>query len=206
MTNRRTPTDVLLILFGSMLIAVVGCSESDPTITKDEGTKDVTVEQPTADGTAGIRGLLVDQGTKKTLGNTRVKLVDSQGMVRDALTSQAGVFEFGGLPSGEKFTVVVELDEYEKHETVVNPIGAGETERITVNLVSILMMEDLPPGDGLSVGSKAPNFNLKDGDGKAHSLANYAGKTTCGIAIGSGRVVTVLYAAIRRIAKELSGN
>lgn len=181
MTNRRTPTDLLLILFSSILIAVVGCSESEPTITTDEvaideGTKDVTDEQTSAETTARIRGLLVDQGTKKTLGNTRVQLVDSQGMVREALTTQAGVFEFGGLPSGEKFTVVVELDDYEKHETVVNAIGAGETERITVNLVSILMMEDLPPGDGLSVGSKAPNFNLKDGDGKAHSLANYAGK------------------------------
>ncbi len=181
MTNRRTPTDLLLILFSSMLIAVVGCSESEPTITTDEvtideGTKDLTDEQPSVETTARIRGLLVDQGTKKTLGNTRVQLVDSQGMVREALTTQAGVFEFEGLPSGEKFTVVVELDDYEKHETVVNAIGAGETERITVNLVSILMMEDLPPGDGLSVGSKAPNFVLRDGDGKAHSLANYAGK------------------------------
>lgn len=176
MTNRRTPTDLLLILFGSVLIAVLGCGESEPPITIDEGTTDVIDEQPSVDNTAGIRGLLVDQATKKTLGNTRVQLVDSQGNVREALTTQAGVFDFEDLPSGEKFTVVVELDDYEKNETVVNPIGAGETERITVNLVAILMMEELPPGDGLSVGSKAPNFFLRDGDGKAHSLANYAGK------------------------------
>lgn len=160
MTSRRTPTALLLTLFSSMLIAALGCGESELL----------------ADGTAGIRGLLVDQGTKKTLGNTRVQLVDSQGKIRETLTTQAGVFEFKNLPSDQRFTVVVKLDEYKKHEAVVNPIGAGETEKITVNLVAILNMEDLPPGDGLSVGSKAPDFNLKDGDGKAHSLANYAGK------------------------------
>lgn len=181
MTSRRTPTALLLTLFSSMLIVALGCSESEPPTTKDdvtidEGTKDVIDEQPSVDGTAGIRGLLVDQGTKKTLGNTRVQLVDSQGKIRETLTTQAGVFEFKNLPSDQRFTVVVKLDEYEKHEAVVNPIGAGETEKITVNLVAILRMEDLPPGDGLSVGSKAPDFNLKDGDGKAHSLANYAGK------------------------------
>ena len=94
------------------------------------------------------------------------------------MTTQAGVFEFENLPAGKNFTIVVELDEYEKHEVVVNPILAGETETITVNLVPILKMDELPPGDGLSVGIKAPNFNLRDGNGKAHSLADYAGPTT----------------------------
>ena len=70
--------------------------------------------------------------------------------------------------------MVVELDEYEKHESIVNLIQAEETVKITVNLVPILKIDELPPGDGLSVGAKAPNFNLRDGNGKRYSLANYA--------------------------------
>lgn len=173
MTNLRNPKALLLILFSSTLTAVLGCGESEPSLTTDEVTID---ELPSADGGANIRGLLVDQGTKKTLSGTRVQLLDSQGRSRETMTTQAGVFEFKNLPSGERFTVVVDVDDYEKHEAAVSPIGAGETETITVNLVAILKLEELPPGDGLSVGAKAPDFNLKDGDGKAHSLANYAGK------------------------------
>ena len=72
--------------------------------------------------------------------------------------------------------MVVELREYEKFESNVNLIGAEEIVKITVNLVPIPKMDELPPGDGLSVGAKAPNFSLSDGNGKRHSLADYAGK------------------------------
>ena len=176
MMNQRIHTTLLLTLFSSILIAVLGCGESKTPGTIDEGTVDVIDEEPSSVATAGIRGLLVDQGTKQTLKNTRVQLVDSQGEIREVLTTRTGVFEFENLPAGEKFTVVVELDEYEKHEAVVNPIPAGETETITVNLVPILKMDELPPGDGLSVGSTAPDFNLADGNGKRHSLADYTGE------------------------------
>ncbi len=176
MTNQKIHSTLLLTLLSSILIAVLGCGESKTPSTIDEGTVDVIDEEPSTVATAGIRGLLVDQGTKQTLKNTRVQLVDSQGEIREVLTTRAGVFEFENLPAGEKFTVVVELDEYEKHEAVVNPILAGETETITVNLVPILKMDELPPGDGLSVGSTAPDFNLADGNGKRHSLADYAGE------------------------------
>ena len=169
MMNLRIHTTLGLALLSSMLIAVLGCGEDET-----PGTVDMTGEEPPTVATAGIRGLLVDQATKQTLGNASVHLVDSQGAIREALTTQAGVFEFENLPTGEKFTVVVELDEYEKHESIVNLIQAEETVKITVNLVPILKIDELPPGDGLSVGAKAPNFNLRDGNGKRYSLANYA--------------------------------
>ena len=174
MMNLRIHTTLGLALLSSILIAVLGCGESETLGTIDEGTVDVIGEEPPTVATAGIRGLLVDQGTKQTLGNTSVHLVDSQGEIRETLTTQAGVFEFENLPTGEKFTVVVELDEYEKHESIVNLIEAEEIVKITVNLVPILKIDELPPGDGLSVGAKAPNFNLRDGNGKRYSLANYA--------------------------------
>jgi hypothetical protein len=176
MMNQRIHTTLLLTLFSSILIAVLGCGESKTPGTIDEGTVDVIDEEPSSVATAGIRGLLVDQATKQTLRNTRVQLVENQGEIREDLTTPAGVFEFANLPAGEKFTIVVELDEYEKYEVVIDPILAGETETITVNLVPILKMDELPPGDGLSVGSTAPDFNLADGNGKRHSLADYAGE------------------------------
>ena len=176
MMNQRIHTTLLLTLFSSILIAVLGCGESKTPGTIDEGTVDVIDEEPSSVATAGIRGLLVDQATKQTLRNTRVQLVENQGEIREVLTTPAGVFEFANLPAGEKFTIVVELDEYEKYEVVIDPILAGETETITVNLVPILKMDELPPGDGLSVGSTAPDFNLADGNGKLHSLADYTGE------------------------------
>ena len=171
----------VLILLCSMLIIAYGCGESESPITTDKdtidrGTTDVIDEQPSLVGTARVRGLLVDQATKQTLRNTRVKLVDSKGETRAVLTTRAGVFEFEGLPAGEKFTVIVELDGYEKHESIVTPIETDETATITVNLVPVVKEDQLPPGDGLSLGAKAPDFELKDGDGKAHSLADYAGE------------------------------
>lgn len=181
MMHQRNYQTLVLILLCSMLIIVTGCGETESPITTDEDTmdevtSDVIDEQPSSVTTARIRGLLVDQGTKQTLRSTRVKLVDSQGETQEVLTSQAGVFEFENLPAGQKFTLVVELDGYEKHESIVTPVEADETTTITVNLAPIVKEDKLPPGDGLSVGATAPDFNLKDGDGKAHSLANYAGK------------------------------
>lgn len=181
MMHQRNYQTFILILLCSMLIIASGCGETESPImteegTKGEGTTDVIIEQPSPVTTARIRGLLVDQGTKQTLRSTRVKLVDSQGETQEVLTSQAGVFEFENLSAGQKFTLVVELDGYEKHESIVTPVEAEETTTITVNLAPIVKEDQLPPGDGLSVGATAPDFNLKDGDGKAHSLANYAGK------------------------------
>ena len=161
MMNRRTDKTLIVILLSAMLIAASGCGGD---------------ETPPAVGTAHIRGLLVDDATKRTLGNVRVRFVDSQGRIREALTSEAGVFEFENLPINEKLTLVVEVGEYKRYQSDVNLSRAEETVKITVNLVPISKIGELPPGDGLSVGTKAPDFNLGDGNNKRHSLADYAGK------------------------------
>lgn len=177
MTNQRIRSTCVALLSTSLLLVALGCGEEETPGPIDPVTPvDMTGEKPPTDSSAGIRGLLVDQGTKQTLRDTRVKLVDSQGEVRETSTSRAGVFEFGNLAAGEKVTVLIELDGYEKHESIVTPIAGGETTTITVNLVPIIKEDALPPGDGLHVGTKAPNFNLVDGNGKRHSLADYAGK------------------------------
>ena len=48
-----------------------------------------------------------------------------------------------------------------------------------------------------SVGSTAPDFNLADGNGKRHSLADYAGEQRVVLLLDRGGVVTVLHSAIR---------
>ena len=37
------------------------------------------------------------------------------------------------------------------------------------------MAEKLDPGQGLSIGSQAPEFELSDGNGKLHTLGDYIG-------------------------------
>ncbi len=171
MTNQRTDNTLIIILLSVMFIVAFGCGGDET-----PSTTDSTGKEPSTGATAGIRGLLVDQGTKQTLGNARVQLVNSKGEIQETLTTQAGVFQFENLPAGEKFSVVVELDDYEKYQSDVNLDQTEETVKITVNLVPILKIDELPPGDGLSVGAAAPNFNLVDGNGKRHSLADYTGK------------------------------
>jgi hypothetical protein len=177
MTNQRIRSTFIALLSASVLLVALGCGEEEtPGPVDPVAPVDVIDEKPSTESTASIRGLLVDEGTKQTLRDTRVKLVDSKGEVRETSTTRAGVFEFENLAAGEKVTVVVELDGYEKHESVVTPIAGEATTTITVNLVPIIKEDALPPGDGLRVGTKAPNFNLVDGNGKRHSLADYAGK------------------------------
>lgn len=177
MKNLRIHSTVIALLSISLLMAALGCSEEGtPGPVDPVAPVDMIDETPRTVSTAGIRGLLVDQATKQTLRDTRVKLVNSEGEVRETSTTRAGVFEFENLAAGEKVTVLVELDGYGKHESVFIPIEGEEITKITVNLVPIIMDDALPPGDGLSVGAKAPGFNLVDGNGMRHSLANYAGK------------------------------
>lgn len=124
---------------------------------------------------AHIRGFLSDQATKKALKDVRVQLIDDLGNVHEVLTSATGGFEFENVPAHRQFTLIVAHDTYERQEIKVDPIAADETAKLTIELVPV-EREQLPVGDGLTIGTKAPDFSLPDGDGKVHSLADYAGK------------------------------
>ena len=123
-----------------------------------------------------IRGLLSDKATKKAVQNARVQLIDDLGDVREALTKATGVFEFENVPPNHQFTLVIDHDGYENQEIAVAPIPTGETAKIVSELIPIQQAEEPLPGEGLTVGTKAPDFNLPDGDGKIHALADYAEK------------------------------
>ena len=123
----------------------------------------------------GIRGLVLDQITKTPLIDVRVQLTDEVGVVLETPTTTSGVFEFKGVAANQKLTISIDSDKYEKREFTVDPILAGETVKLEVELIP-LNPEQLPEGDGLAVGLKAPDFNLSDTDGKIKALADYAGK------------------------------
>ena len=55
----------------------------------------------------------------------------------------------------------------------VHPIPAAETLELQVQLTRLAEPEKLNPGQGLSLGSQAPAFELPDGDGTLHALADY---------------------------------
>ena len=123
----------------------------------------------------GIRGLVLDQITKTPLIDVRVQLTDEVGNVLETPTTTSGVFEFIGVTANQKLSISIEADKYEKQEFTVDPILVGETIKLEVELIP-LNPEQLPKGDGLAVGLKAPDFNLPDSDGEMIALANYAGK------------------------------
>ena len=123
----------------------------------------------------GIRGLVLDQITKTPLIDVRVQLTDEVGNVLETPTTTSGVFEFKGVAANQKLTITIDSDEYEKQEFTVDPIPVGETVKLQVELIP-LNPDQLPDGDGLIVGVKAPGFNLSDSDGEMITLADYAGK------------------------------
>ncbi len=123
----------------------------------------------------GIRGLLLDQITKTPLIDVRVQLTDEVGNVLEILTTTSGVFEFKGIAANQKLTISIDSDRYEKQEFIVDPIPGGETVKLQVELTP-LNPDQLPEGEGLIVGAKAPDFKLSDSDGEMIALADYTGK------------------------------
>ena len=122
-----------------------------------------------------VRGLVLNQITETPLIDVRVQLTDEAGVVSETVTTTSGVFEFKGVSANQRLTVTIDSEEYKKQEFTVDPIPAGETVKLEVELIP-LKPEQLPEGDGLTVGLKAPDFNLPDSDGKIKALADYAGK------------------------------
>ena len=194
----------LLIALAAIFILYIGCGSDEEPIVEPDTTKepeiivesDTTVEtdvpiveadpgipvEPPEDQAeeveevlATIRGLVLDQVTKDPLIGVSVKLTDEAGVILETPTANSGVFEFEGVAADQKLTVSIDIDEYEKREFIVDPIPVGETVKLEVELIP-LNPDQLPEGDGLIVGAKAPAFNLPDSDGEMIALADYAGK------------------------------
>ena len=185
----------LLTVLAAILALCLGCgSDEEPTVEPDtavgpdtsteEPDPVIPVESPREEPKEGaqeveavsatVRGLVLDQVTKNPLIGVSVQLTDEAGVVLETPTANSGVFEFEGVTADQKLKVIIDSDEYEKQEFTVDPIPVGETVKLEVELIP-LNPEQLPEGDGLVVGAKAPAFNLPDSDGDMIALADYAG-------------------------------
>ena len=105
-----------------------------------------------------LRGLILDQQTNAPLNGIRIQLIDEAGSIREALTKQTGGFEFENVPANQGFTLIIDIERYEKQEITIDPISAGEVAKLEVELAPI-NIEALPIGDGLHVGVAAPVLN-----------------------------------------------
>ena len=131
-----------------------------------------------------LRGVLTDKTTGEPLGEVNLQLTDKAGKIYETLTTGAGVFAFENLPVEQAFTLAIAHAGYEETEVPVHPIPAAETLELQVQLTRRAKPEKLNPGQGLSLESQAPAFELPNGDGKLHALADY---------IGNKNVVLVFY-------------
>ncbi len=123
-----------------------------------------------------LRGRLTDVTSSAPISEVHLQLIDKMGKVYEALTTEAGVFAFENLPVGQGFTLKIEHEDYERTEVAVQPIPEAETLAIDLKLIPLPAVEALAPGQGLNIGSRAPDFELSDGNGEGHKLANYIGK------------------------------
>ena len=120
-----------------------------------------------------LHGVLTDEVTGEPIGAVNLQLKDNAGKVYETLTTAAGVFSFENLPVEQPFTLTIAHTGYEDEAVAVDPIPASETLELTIELVPRQEPERLDPGQGLSIGSQAPDFELPDGNGKLHALADY---------------------------------
>lgn len=131
---------------------------------------EVTLE-PLALPVAQLRGVVVDQASKDALLGAQVRLVGADGEAYQTLSGEAGVFEFVNLPVGQGFSLSAEFEGYDVLERTVDPLDAGEQGKIEIQLLAVF--QALPLGQGLAIGTVAPNFTLVDGDGNEHMLTDY---------------------------------
>jgi hypothetical protein len=120
-----------------------------------------------------LRGVLTSEATGEPIGAVNLQLKDNTGKIYETLTTVTGVFSFENLPVQQPFTLTIAHAGYEGKEVSVDPIPEAETSELTVELAPLQEPEKLKPGQGLSIGSQAPAFELPDGNNKLHTLADY---------------------------------
>ena len=131
-----------------------------------------------------IKGILTDAETGEKLSGVLVQLTDKSDEKHETLTNADGTFIIENLPVGQAFTLMVSLEGYNDGSVNIDPIPANVTYELDVVLTAIPVIEELDPGQGLSIGSEAPVFQLPNGDGDLLALKDL---------IGNKKVVVIFY-------------
>lgn len=174
----------------TLQISAKGYQETEKNVTVVAGDT-VSVDKVTltalAESVSHIRGILTDADTGESLSNVIVQLTDKAGEKSEVLTSKDGVFTFENLPVDQTFTLTVMHAGYEDSKVDVKPIPADQTFEQDIELTALPEPVKLDPGQGLSIGSQAPDFELPDGNNNKHSLSDYIGKKNVVIVFYRGR-------------------
>lgn len=88
-------------------------------------------------------------------------------------SSSDGSYEIDEIAAGE-YTLQISAEGYQTTEQVVNIIDGETTSLDTITLTKL--SDSIVPGEGLLVGTKAPDFELPGGNGDMYSLSDYIGK------------------------------
>ncbi len=159
---------------------IIGCGNTDNSLDVVPGTE-------TSSGTIQGEVLLIDGvPIQATL------LLDSQ-IIRQTVAE--GSFKFTDLEAGN-YKIMFVANGYEQFEVeVVVAQGTNVSiEKVILTKQKFPEIEEfdlppqsteLPPGEGLKIGAKAPDFELPDGNGDLYSLSDYIGEEK--------RVVLVFY-------------
>ena len=155
-----------------------------PVISDESSSLDKIALVASEEPVSHLRGVLTNALTGEPLLGINLQLADNAGEVYETLTTLAGIFVFENLPVEQAFTLTIDHAGYEGKEVAVHPIPTDETLELVVELTPLAEPERLNPGQGLSIGSRAPDFKLPDGNGKLHALAD---------SIGNENVVLIFY-------------
>lgn len=152
-------------------------SEQNLTVLVDETVSlDMVTLVELGRSVSNITGQLSNARTGVKLPQVRIILTDNDGEQYETLTVDEGIFTFENLPVDQQYTVTIELEGYEDKDIKVKSGSSDETVKLYVRLSPIDLDEDIEPplpGTGLNIFSKAPDFELPDGNNKLHTLNDF---------------------------------
>lgn len=151
--------------------AILGCSNTDNSL-------DVVTGTDTSSGTI--------QGEVQQIDGVpiQVKLSLDGEIIRQTVAE--GSFEFTDIEAGN-YKIRFDANGYDHFEIDVK-VSIGvivSLDRITLRKQTLPEVEELdlppqstelPPGEGLKIGAKAPDFELPDGNGDLYTLSDYIGE------------------------------
>lgn len=142
-----------------LLLAAFGCGTTDNPI--GDGDELATLTGTLQGEVQSIEGVAI-----------QVRLLKDGQLV--AHTEAHGSYALNEIEAGN-YTLRISANGYQDAELNVTVV-AGETVSLDkVTLAALALPDRLEPGEGLNIGSKAPAFELPDGNGELHALADYTG-------------------------------
>lgn len=152
-----------------LLFAAFGCGTTDNII--GDGDKIDTSTGTLQGEVQSIDGVAI-----------QVRLLKAGQLV--AHTEAHGSYELNDIEAGD-YILQISANGFQEVERNVTIVGGETVSLDKVSLVELAVPgHDLEPGEGLNIGSQAPDFELPDGNGELHAFSDY---------IGNGKKVVLVF-------------